>query len=607
MQKIIGAFRKTSHFIFSFLSLYAVNLYFFKDSINYKNSVVNLFLFFILAHFFKAVSAIKNRHFTRVALCTALIFSLVIVLGDATSQRNDLTLIYENPFTSLIMFGGLLSLFYYTLKQFYFSLDSIHIFAKYGVEKIDWILSDNKKSFFISWLIIFLAWLPSYLAYYPGTFAYDIGTQVRQIVYGSFDNFHPLLHTLFFKVCMMLGDLFDGRNATKIAIYSVSQMLILSAMFAYVVTYLSRIRVHVLLRVIALMYFALNPVNAVFSFIPTKEIFFTVMFVLLTLKLANIARSREASFSSYRGVIWLFVVVLLFCMLRNNGMHAVILLIPLLFIIIKKHYLKILFIFFGPVLFYQFIIKGIIFPVYNVAGGDIKEAFALPIQQMAVVVVNHEPKLSDRDKRDMADFLYYEGIREHFNPRYADPVKDNFRTGYYKKNKDQFVSLWYRLFKSYPLDYMHEFLALNVGYWYPDIMHPDPYSHRAYIETWMWDVSEFRFSRRSKLPWLIDVYESMIGDVVFQKVPVLSVVFSIGAPFWFLTVCISVCASKRRWRLALVFLLGFMYWLTFMGGPVANLRYIYPVIASYPIYLAAIVQPHLFSARTRLDGECDKG
>ena len=601
MQKIVGVFNKVSPVVFSFLSIYAVNLYFFNDSINYKNSVINLFLFFILIRFIKSVAAaISNRYATGAALGAAFVFSLVMVLGEATNRRNDLTLIYDNPVSSLIMFGGFFVLFYYVLKQLYINLNSLHVFAQYGMEKSRLLFNGSVKSFFLCWLIIFAAWLPSFFAYYPGIYSYDAGTQTFHIVYNDINNFHPVLHTLFWKACIYLGNRINGTTAAGLSVYALTQMFILSAIFAYAVTCLSRLRVHAAFRIIALVYFAFFPVNAVFSFVMTKDVFWTGLFILFTLMSVDMARRSEVFFQSVSKILWLSVIILLICMFRNNGMHTILLLTPCILIILRKHYIKILLVFLTPVLLYQFVIKGLVFPMFNIGLGDPKEMFSAPIQQIARVVVEREPQLSDSDKRDIAKFLNYKYIKQNFNPRFADPVKDDFNTDYYKQNPAEFFSLWYDIGKKYPLDYLHEQLALTLGYWYPDIQYPDPYSHRAYIETWLWDVQEFKVKRRSKLPKLLGFYESIVAEVIPQRVPVLSVIFSVGFPFWVIVTSLSICIAKRRWKLMLMFLPGLMYWATYQGCSTAAFRYMYPVIASYPIYLAAIVQPHLFSVRGRL-------
>ena len=50
--------------------------------------------------------------------------------------------------------------------------------------------------------MMFLFYLPVFISYYPGIFSYDMKRQTREALgLLPLSNFHPVLHTLFLKLC----------------------------------------------------------------------------------------------------------------------------------------------------------------------------------------------------------------------------------------------------------------------------------------------------------------------------------------------------------------------------------------------------------------------
>ena len=158
-------------------------------------------------------------------------------------------------------------------------------------------------------LIIFLLWLPVYLAYYPGVFSYDILVQAQMIMgVDPFTSQQPVLHTLFFNLCITLGSL---TGIKSIVIYSILQMLILAVCCAYIVKLFSEKSESRVLPVLTIVFYALNPVISVFSFSTCKNILFGACFLLFVLEVVRFSQGRDF-------VPRLFAFSLLGCLLLNN-------------------------------------------------------------------------------------------------------------------------------------------------------------------------------------------------------------------------------------------------------------------------------------------------
>jgi hypothetical protein len=178
-------------------------------------------------------------------------------------------------------------------------------------------------------------------------------------------------------------------------------------------------------------------------------------------------------------------------------------------------------------------------------------------------------------------------------------VKNAFDSEYFKEDKASFFKLWFALLTRYPKEYITAFLDLNLPYWYIDASTLDLYSQRMYLETFIYSpqITHYDVVRESKIPWLYNKYEVFANFAVVQKIPGVSHAFSISLPIWVLLFTGIVLIVKNKKDYICVILPHVCYWLTFLLGPVSNLRYVFPIIALYPLYLAFMVNAKAFSAK----------
>ena len=130
-----------------------------------------------------------------------------------------------------------------------------------------------------------------------------------------------------------------------------------------------------------------------------------------------------------------------------------------------------------------------------------------------------------------------------------------------------------------------------MNFWYIDAHINDPVARRAYIETAFNRDFDPVFERRSKIPFLLDWYESFAffqGDI--SKVPGLVTLMSVAFPFWLLILLGGVLIFKKsKLWITLVPLAALLF--TVMLGPLAYGRYIYPFVALYPVLIGLPLLP----------------
>lgn len=438
-------------------------------------------------------------------------------------------------------------------------------------------------------IIIFIAWIPCYLAYYPGIFSYDITIQTRQALgIEEITRFHPPLHTFLWKLCLCLE---EGIGWNALVVYSLGQMMLMAGAFAYVLRFLAKRGCSNGLMLGALLYFACNPVIAIFSFVPTKDATLTIFLTLYIVELCDYIISKKTASTSVGQNVRLVVFAMISCLLRNNVIYAIVF-ASLLMIVIERQLWKQILIWCVSIVLSFSLINGPIYTLLGVREGSSGEMLSVPLQQLACVVYYHSTELTQEDINSLGEYLPVEELAERYNFRMADPVKETFNSEAFDSNPMKFIKLWWKLFTRYPIEYVDAFLNLNLPYWYPDANSVDSYAKRDYIETFVTNIPNFEYTveRDSKLPWLLEKYEKVASYDAFKTKPVIANIFSICTPIWLLLAGICVLSWKKKKELIIPFLPAVGLWLTYMLGPVSNFRYLFPIIAIYPLFVALVLQ-----------------
>lgn len=566
--------------IIAFLFVLGTDHYFFPDNDFGTGTTLNLFLFLFA---YTALTITKNvqaeKKVRKLSYIFSAIYSAALCFGKIINDSNRI----DDFFTSsgFVWTAATLTAFIFIFGQINcFFLDKLCGWKQKPFKTAKW--RSYKYSFFILWAFMFLMWIPCYLAYYPGIFEYDMFIQTYQA--GGvlpITLHHPYLHTLYWKLCLQAG---TNMGIEPITLYSMTQMLLFSAILARIIHLFMKKDIRDWLIIVMICFFALNPVIAIFSMIPTKDVLFSAFFLTAVFEIYRFVSDSMEYCRKKTNYIWLALSVLLSCLFRNNALYVFLLCIPFFVVIFRKQWKSMLILFVAPVVAFLFL-NGVVFPGMGVEGGDSKEMLSIPLQQIALVAVTHDDELSDETKSEISRYIPYDELAENYNPRFADPVKGLFRTDQFDEEKVGFIKVWFSLFFEYPKDYISAFLSLNLPYWYPDAATLDPYSQRAYIETGITETDVYTFERDSKIPWLLDLYEQVADYSAFANKPVVANLFSIATPFWILLICSVIFLAQERKNMALVLLPGLFLWLTFIAGPVSNFRYILPLFMQYPLLL----------------------
>ena len=230
--------------------------------------------------------------------------------------------------------------------------------------------------------------------------------------------------------------------------------------------------------------------------------------------------------------------------------------------------------------------------IFHVKKGPLGEMLSIPMQQLARVHAEAKSVFGNKDL-ELLYTMIPEIILDRYNPKLADNVKVNFLEDNFKASPGKYISLWFRTGLKRPDIYINAFLANTYGYWYPDTV-LDGYTGiwaggRQYKES-----SYFAFGidnpgeRKSLIPPLEHFFEKISLEIYQQKLPVISMLFSIGFWKWlytFAAVYLWIHSNKKQ-TFALI-MMGLLY-LTVLLGPIALVRYVLYLFFGVPILLALL-------------------
>ncbi len=468
----------------------------------------------------------------------------------------------------------------------------------------------------VKWLVSFvgimMCWLPCYLAYYPGICAYDTTIQLGQVVGGSYNDHHPIAHTLLLDCFMKLGRvLFDDVN-TGLALLVLVQMLVLAAVFAWGICLFVKSGVRKWIVVCIQLFAMLYPFHMYMSVSVCKDVFFSAFFLLQILALYEKIKSK----AKFDGYDVLFAVSSVGMQLfRNNGRYAmlVLLVILVLAVLFGKGARR----FWGRMTvncLLSLIVGSLCLSgLFNVTGaqqGDRREMLSMPIQQLARCMVYHggvgvlaedDASMDEASKALINDFLLNESYKD-YRPDIADPVKRHTNTYVARYRAGDFVRTYLGLLEEYPGDFVNAALAVNAGYLYVgDKSHAyinvnGRDTGLGYVQTRFLtgELNSYGVYQDSKWGGLFGLFEKWADANGHLQIPVLKYLFVPGVFLWLYLLLAGYLVLYKRYDRCVPLALVMGYYVTLFLGPTVQLRYIYPLMIVLPF--AAVLSMRVTAA-----------
>ena len=450
-------------------------------------------------------------------------------------------------------------------------------------------------------LLIFLCWLPIFLAYYPSVFAYDAEGQLYQVIAGDYSTHHPLLHTIFLGAFFRLGGAL-GSYSAGMAVHSGVQMALMAGTFGWALCFLYKRRTAGCARILIFLFYAFFPANSVLALSTTKDVLFAALVLLDTLCLYQMVCGRSMAVGRKERAVYVIVTVLML-LFRNNAVYAFFVSAPILFIglgragreksegkrqdgrVGRKAYLCMTLLILTLFGVSSFALKA----VTHAKSGSPREMLSVPLQQMARTRVEAEEEIDPVMRQNLEDYLSSEWVFAAYNPHLADPVKNR---AVIHDNPKGLIETWIRLGLEYPAIYVDAFLDNSLGLWYLlDTSHARVYgigteSGFGYLST---DNRKMpagcEIEEHSLLPGLRAFMEKIVSDNIYEKVPVIRILFAPALYWWLLYFYFVAALYGKRYGEMLPAVFPAVYGLTLLLSPTVLVRYMYPIMVTIPVIL----------------------
>ena len=547
-------------------------------------SLVFLVLSVLLVNSAKASKEHKGTY-KKGAVVLGIVFAALYSLVDYVNWVYDLSNMFFRVAIISAVFLGLALIFYYVILLIFNYLDKISLHNNESE-----MLKGN--AFLSTFLLCVICYLPYFLYLFPGVMTPDSINQLEQAIgLQPYSNHHPWVHTLIIKLCFNIGNAITGDPEAGIAFYSVFQMIMGSLTASYVVSTLKQLKVKKYILILAALFYALVPYNAVFAVTMWKDVLFSyavMIFICATLRDILLLNSADkGKGAQVVNCIVLMISSLGFCLLRSNGYYAfIITCVAYMAVAIRRlsgmRRLNIAIMLFA--LFASAIIKGPVMKACAVTQPDFVESLSIPLQQAANVIIK-ENNIDDRDNELIVNVIDTTYIADLYEPTFADNIKELVRAGQpevLEGNKRDYLGLYIRLGLKYPYDYLDAYRGQTSGYWYPDSA-LNVADAEGIIDNecgvYSYPLLGGRFVIKFKEISL------KLGDML----PFYSILFSVGAVFWLLLIGFTYSViNKNVCYVSYVPIIALVLTVLIATPVSGNFRYVYFMILFIPLLVGTL-------------------
>ena len=444
--------------------------------------------------------------------------------------------------------------------------------------------------------IIFLCWLPVFLAFYPGAFVYDAGDELFQVETRMFTTHHPLTHVLLLGGFVRAGKVFFDSYNVGIALYTLLQMLLLAVAFGYTVCFIKNKINNSYFLWGTVAFYGLFPVIPMYAVCSSKDTIFTAAFLVVVIKMLQFMEEKEAFFVNKGNIFVSIAAAVAMMLFRNNGMYAYVvwaIVLGAICVVVRKDrkaYLKMFLIMVISAVCFVGCSKALSWATKATPGGK-QEIMTVPIQQMVRTYI-YSPETYTQEEKEVLFEMIPEEEMHLYNARISDLVKSKFDNEAFQREPMKYLQLWAKIGMRKPLVYLNAWLMTSYGYWYPDAVN-NVYGGTARYTFTYDESSYFGFEteqpgvRESKFPWLEEQYRKMSLELYQQRVPGVSMLFSLGFFFWGYLFVLGFQLQKGDWEKTIALSGILLLWLTAILGPTYLVRYVLILWFAAPVLVVS--------------------
>ena len=591
MQKLKETFvqdkEKLIKLVFSLISVYGIigTYEIYGKSLNLSNSFLNILIFvaiFVVYNHIKPLNK-KEKVF---AYIFSMLLGIVLVVGSQLEFYSDI----------LWTFVTLLKIICLSIAIYPITNITINYLNQCNIKNINHI--NNKKLFIIVFVIIFIFDFLVFLAIYPGKYGYDAGFQIMEFLdkdTGLTSHF-SLLYSFILAKIVNLGNVLFGSYQIGFAIYCFLQMVFLDYVATRITVFTINKTKNIYLGIFSVLFFSFFPLYTVMILSSSQDPIFAGIFALIILNLIDLEYNADYWQKKHKPIL-LGVLLLLLCLIRNNGFFTTLVALPFVLIFNKHRRILTLIVFLIPIILYK-IYNGPILDYMKVTKeNEIREMLSIPSQQIARVY-NYNKNIFTEEEIDelnnyyfkMEDFEYYT-----YRQSISDLIKGILDNDYVNNNKIDYFKFWIKTCIKDPENYIEAFLLNSLGIWYPNKDYNDTRMYHPYIEYEMlegkeWNEKYLDIDKDSKFKAYDKLLDKTLGNNAWKRVPVISTIFTTGTYFWIVIFLFGLVIVRKNLKVLVPLGMIIGLYATLFLGPVALYRYCFPIVILLPVLLSLIFE-----------------
>ncbi|QPA30739.1 DUF6020 family protein [Thermaerobacillus caldiproteolyticus] len=376
---------------------------------------------------FQSISILKNfpkwkRHLT---IGFTLLFSLLAVLSLKGEQ---LYLLDNSLLTRAYVYIGTYLTICFIVLWIILSLLNMEM------DKISHSISKwNILKYALPSLMIWGLYL---LAFFPGTMTADSIYQWEQAHTGHFNDWHPVMYTLFI---MLVTTLWDSPAAIGI-----SQIIIMSLTVGYCLYQFEKAGANKTIIWVVSFAFALSPINGIYSVTIWKDILYSTFLLLFTTIVFNLVITNGKWIKNNSHLAFFIIVALGVVFFRHNGFVVCLAVLIVLLVAFRQTWKQWLFAI-SFIIAAHYAVTGPLFDYLKVVPSDPNEALSIPTQQLARVIA-YDGNITDEQADYLNQILPLSLWKKNYNPYVTDPIKFSKqynRKAIFPNNLSNYLHTWW--------------------------------------------------------------------------------------------------------------------------------------------------------------------
>ena len=449
---------------------------------------------------------------------------------------------------------------------------------------------NRTKTLLALFFLCFASYMVCFLTYFPGVGMND-GLNILKFGMREMRQ-HPALYVWSLVTSAEKGRMFGVSYDIGYALFVIAQVVIVSAWTAVILLWIVERDFSVILKGISVVYYVFSPLISMYAVSVLKDTLFSLGLVLEMLVLYE----WKAKGDSWRDLsdrhFWVafsLLNVFLICW-RNNGKYIVFPLLMVLFLIHKKHRIRIAAVFGAAVL--GLLANNVVTHKYE-QEQMFQEMAGIPLQQVSAVIAN-DGEITSEQAAFLSGLMPLEEIKKRYHPQTVDPIKwsESFNNDYLNAHKAEFLKCWWQMFRSNFQIYVKAYLDTTYYFWRPVA------NRKAQCY--------FTIESTADNDWLpaflsangirdLHLFPEHLDQELRSYYQQAERFLSEGTLFWIMILSmLVVCVRNRDAGFVCAYLPMLLLWGTVMiSTPVAgSLRYVFAFVYALPLFiLFAIRQP----------------